>query len=101
MSVDDMKGSGFVSLKSLKGQAPRSPAEIVAELRSIYFKTSKQTIEHDFAHAIDLLKSLPDDETRDKAAVFMEGIAELRKEWAPKKPRAVAKRPKGSSRRRK
>jgi hypothetical protein len=69
---------GFVPLKRLKpGAAAESP---LAELRAIYFKTTKQTIENDFAHAIELLKSLPEDE-RQKAHVYMEGLAELRKEW--------------------
>lgn len=70
---------GFVSLQSLKpGAATTSP---LAELRKIYFKTSKQTIDADFAHAIELLKSLPSEEERQKAHVYMEGLAELRKEW--------------------
>jgi hypothetical protein len=86
----DEKPDGFVSLKSLKRQAPRSPAEIVAEIRRIYFKTTRQTIENDFAHAIELLKSLPDEESREKAHVYMEGLAEMQKEWLraakPRKP---------------
>ena len=35
----------------------------------------------DLERAIDILKSLKDDETRGKAAVYMEGLIELRKEW--------------------
>jgi hypothetical protein len=73
----------FVSLKSLK-DGPADPAAALAEIRQIYFKTTKGTIENDFAHAIDLLKSLPDEDTREKATVYMEGIAQMRKEWAPK-----------------
>jgi hypothetical protein len=73
----------FVSLKSLK-QGPADPAEALAEIRQIYFKTTKRTIDHDFAHAIDLLKSLPDEESRGKAVVYMEGLAQMRKEWGPK-----------------
>jgi hypothetical protein len=89
--VDD-KPAGFISLKSLKGEAPRSPAEIVAEIRAIYFKTTKQTIENDFAYAIELLKSLPDEDTRGKAHVYMEGLAEMRKEWTrPAKRRGAMK----------
>lgn len=79
--MSDKPGTGFVSLTSLKGQAPKTPAEIIAEIRHIYFQTTKQTIQNDFAHAIELLKSLPDEDTRDKAHVYMEGLAEMRKEW--------------------
>lgn len=76
-----MSGNGFVPLKSLKGKAPRTATEIIAEIRHIYFKTTKQTIQHDLAHAIELLKSLPDEDTRNRAAVYMEGLNEMRREW--------------------
>ena len=81
---------GFVALSSLKkkpaaaGPADADPAAALADLRRIYFKTTKQTIEHDFAHAITLLKTIASEEDRQKASVFMEGINELRKEWTPK-----------------
>ena len=77
----------FVSLKSLKHGAP-DPAAALEEIRRIYFRTSRQTIDNDFAHAVDLLKALPDEETRAKAHVYMEGLAEMRREWA-KKPTKV------------
>ena len=75
---------GFVSLKSLK-QGPASPRDTLALLRRIYFKTTKQTIEHDFAHAIELLKSLESEDEREKATAYMHGLSELRKEWSPQK----------------
>lgn len=74
------KPTGFVPLKSLT-QGPPEPMDAIAEIRKIYFATTKKTIEHDFAHAIELLKSLPDEESRDRAAVFMEGLNEMRREW--------------------
>ena len=84
MADQPKPADGFVSLKSVKQGAP-DPAAALAEIRQIYFKTSRRTIEHDFAHAIELLKTLPDEETRSKAHVFMEGLAEMRNEWM--KPR--------------
>jgi hypothetical protein len=83
---DAPKGDlGFVALSSLKKTtASTNPAAALAELRRIYFKTTKKTIEHDFAHAINLLKTIESEEDRQKASVFMEGINELRKEWTPK-----------------
>lgn len=72
--------TGFVPLKSLKHGAP-DPKAALGEMRRIYFKTSKKTIDHDIAHAIELLKSLPEEE-RDKAAVYMEGLAQMRQEWS-------------------
>jgi hypothetical protein len=71
----------FVSLKSLKPGEPPDPKAVLAEIRTIYFKTTKKTIEHDLAHAIELLKSLPAEEDREKATVYMEGLAQLRREW--------------------
>jgi hypothetical protein len=73
--------TGFVSLQSIK-QGPADPKAALAELRQIYFQTTRRTIEHDFEHAIELLKSLPTEEEREKATVYMEGIAQMRKEWA-------------------
>ena len=72
--------TGFVPLKSLKQGAP-DPKAALLEIRSIYFKTSKKTIDNDMTHAIELLKSLPSEEEREKAAVYMEGLAQMRKEW--------------------
>ena len=76
------KADGFVSLKSLKARSKTDPDVALAEIRRIYFKTTKQTIEHDLAHAIELLKSLESEDERDKARVFMDGISQMRSEWA-------------------
>jgi hypothetical protein len=86
---DEKKPAGFVPLKSVTRGAP-DPAAALAEIRQIYFKTSKRSIDNDFAHALELLKSLPDEETRAKAHVYMEGLAEMAREWS--KP-ARRKRP--------
>ena len=59
----------------------RPVAEILGEIRALYFKTSSKTIERDFDRAIDLLKSIPLPEDRQRATVFMEGLAEMRKDW--------------------
>ena len=71
-------------MKSL-AKGPPDPAAALAEIRRIYFKTTKRTIEHDIAHAIALLKSLPSEDEREKATVYMEGLAQMRREWARKK----------------
>ena len=62
---------------------------MLTEIRHIYFNTTKRTIQHDIVHAIELLKRLPTEEERDKAAVYMEGLAQMRAEWgrAEKKKR--------------
>ena len=90
------KTQGFVPLTSLKRGTP-DPAEALAEIRRLYFGTTRQTIENDLAHAIELLKSLPDEETRERATVYMEGLSQMQREWGaaarrkkarPRKPRA-------------
>jgi hypothetical protein len=73
--------------KILLNEVPdeRPVAEILAEIRALYFKTSSKTIERDFDRAIDLLKSIPLPEDRQRATVFMEGLAEMRKDWKRRK----------------
>lgn len=50
-------------------------------IRQLYFKATAKTIETDFDDAIDLLKSLPDETQRERATVYMEGLAEMRRQW--------------------
>lgn len=57
----------------------------IAEIRRLYFETKPGTIERDFARAVDLLKSLGNEDERSKVSVYMQGLAELRKEWKGRK----------------
>jgi hypothetical protein len=89
--ADDAKGRvGFVSLTSLAGRRLDAAAAL-AEIRRLYFTTSRPTIERDFAHAIALLKGLPSEDERGKAAVYMEGLAQMRKEWHRESQRSKIK----------
>jgi hypothetical protein len=56
----------------------------IAEIARLYYEATADTIGRDLARAIDLIKQLPDEETRSRAAVFMEGLAEMRREWEPR-----------------
>jgi hypothetical protein len=73
-------GRGFVPIRSLC-QGPIDTRRVLADIRTIYFKTTKQTIQHDLAHAIELLKTLPTEDDREKARVYMDGLAQMRSEW--------------------
>ena len=53
----------------------------IDEIRRLYFAATPKTIQRDIERAIDLLKTLETDDERGKAAVFMEGLNEMRKEW--------------------
>ena len=72
-----------IPLKSI----PSGPSidEVLAEIKNLYFKTTAGTIERDFDRAIDLLKLLPTPEDRQRATVYMQGLAEMRREWKRKK----------------
>jgi hypothetical protein len=61
-----------------------SAADKHAEIRRLYFRTTKQTIHDDLAKALDLLKSMPSEEERERATVYMEGLAQMRRDWSGK-----------------
>lgn len=75
-------------IKEIPAGPTRDPAEVLAEIKRLYFKTTRATIAADFDRAIDLLKSLPTVEERQRAHVYMEGLAEMRKEWQRGGPRS-------------
>jgi len=67
----------------------------LAEIRRLYFRTTRQTIHDDLARALDLLKSMHSEEERERATVYMEGLAQMRSDWGRTGTR------KGNSRKRK
>jgi hypothetical protein len=66
----------------------------LAEIRRLYFKTTRQTIQNDLAKALDLLKSMSTEEERERATVYMEGMAQMRSDWARQKPKTRNFKPK-------
>ena len=57
----------------------------LAEIRRLYFETTRQSIQHDLEKALDLLKSMGSEEERERATVYMEGLNEMRKDWGGSK----------------
>jgi hypothetical protein len=53
----------------------------LAEIRRLYFRTTRGTIQDDLARALDLLKSMDTEEERERATVYMEGLAQMRADW--------------------
>lgn len=53
----------------------------LGRLKALYFGATAATIADAFDEAIDLLKSLPSEEDRQHAAVYMEGLAEMKREF--------------------
>jgi hypothetical protein len=87
----DKPALGFIALKSLKKGGPPEPQATLDEIRKIYFNTTRQTIDNDLGHAIALLKSLPTEEWREKATVFMQGLSEMQREWQATKKKRTGK----------
>jgi hypothetical protein len=52
-----------------------------AEIKRLYYETTRQTIQQDLAKALDLLKSMNSEEERERSAVYMDGMAQMRSEW--------------------
>ena len=53
----------------------------LAEIRRLYFNTTRQTLKADLAKALDLLKSMASEDERERATVYMHGLAEMGKDW--------------------
>ena len=56
--------------------------DAIDEIKRLYYAATKATIQKDLARAIDLLKTLPTEEERERVAVFMDGLSQMRSEWA-------------------
>jgi hypothetical protein len=70
-----------------------------AEIRRLYFKTTKATIQQDLEKALDLLKSMANEEERERCTVYMEGLAQMRRDWggAQRAGKGSGQRPQGSN----
>src|SRR5262245_40864914 len=55
--------------------------DAIAEIKKIYYSATKATIQKDLDRAIDLLKTLPDEDARERVAVYMDGLSQMRSEW--------------------
>lgn len=53
----------------------------IAEIKKLYYEATKGTIQKDLERAIDLLKTLPTEDDREKVAVYMDGLSQMRSEW--------------------
>jgi hypothetical protein len=66
----------------------------LAEIRRLYYRTARQTIKEDFARALQLLKSMAGEEERERAAVYMDGLSQMRSDWAQRSKKPKGKRQK-------
>jgi hypothetical protein len=71
---------------------PRPKPDPGDEIRRLYYEATARTIARDLPRAIELFKSLGTEAERERAAVYMDGLSQLRSEWAATRPsRARAK----------
>ncbi len=71
-------------------------ADTLETLRTLYFNTAKATVQRDLDRAIDLFKTLKSEDDREKAAVFMDGLSQMRSEWGVRPGPAAGTKPKRS-----
>jgi len=55
--------------------------DAIAEIKKLYYNATRDTIVRDLARAVELLKSLPDEDERQRVAVYMDGLSQMRGEW--------------------
>jgi hypothetical protein len=53
----------------------------VSEIKKLYFNATRATIVRDLARAVELLKSLPNEEERQRVAVYMDGLSQMKAEF--------------------
>lgn len=60
----------------------------LGEIKHLYYHATKASIRQDLARAVELLKSMSTDEDRERAAVYMDGLSQMRSEWAQRGKRS-------------
>lgn len=54
----------------------------LTEIKKLYYGATKGTITQDLARAIALFKSMTSESDRERAAVYMDGLSQMRSEWS-------------------
>jgi hypothetical protein len=54
----------------------------LGEIKRLYYQTTRRTIHQDLAKALELLKSMSSEEERERAAVYMDGLSQMRSDWS-------------------
>lgn len=63
----------------------------IAQIKQLYDEATPATVNRHLAKAITILKDMPTEEERERAAVYMDGLSQMRSEWA------AAERPGGAA----
>ena len=54
----------------------------IAEIKRLYYRTTRETIAGDLTKAMQILKSMNSEDERERAAVYMDGLSQMRSDWA-------------------
>ena len=57
----------------------------INQIKRLYYETTKETIEKDLEKAVAILKTFANDRERTRAAVYLDGLSQMRSEWRTKK----------------
>ena len=59
----------------------------LSEIKQLYYQATKATIQRDVKRAVELLKAMQTEDERERAAVYMDGLSQMRSEWAQQQKR--------------
>ncbi|MEW5981580.1 MAG: hypothetical protein AB1806_04335 [Acidobacteriota bacterium] len=66
--------------------------DAIGEIKRLYYTTTKATIQRDLTRAVALLKTLKTEDERERVAVYMDGLSQMRSEWGVRAKPASAKK---------
>src|SRR5688572_23066276 len=70
--------------------------DALEEIKRLYYSATRATISRDFDCAIDRLKTMATEEERERATVYMQGLAEMRGRWSRRAASEVGSAKSGS-----
>lgn len=68
-----------------------SAMDPVAEIKRLYYATTRTTVQRDLEKAVALLKTLKTEEERERVSVFMDGLSQMRSEWGVRPVKAPSR----------
>lgn len=84
MTADETASTNGKDKKDRK-EKKGAKGDKIAQIRALYFRATRATILKDFDTAIDLIKSMDNEAERERATVYMQGLADMRKEFGVRK----------------
>ena len=66
-----------------------SAMDPVAEIKRLYYATTRATVQRDLEKAVALLKTMKTEDERERVAVFMDGLSQMRSEWGVRPAKAT------------